>query len=125
MIEDVPHSKQPEGEGDQKNIVRRIASLDDLEASRQKDPPREQELPEQRRRIFQNIAERPIRFVWHGMPVDVDTLQNLMPPPVLARPRAKDADFVPCLIQRTGFLPDTAVKGNRQVLHDDQNFSAG
>ena len=45
MVEDILHAQQLERQGDQEDIVGRIAALNDVKAAPQIDPPGVEELP--------------------------------------------------------------------------------
>src|ERR1700689_1188731 len=101
MIEDVFDPEQFERQGDNKDVVRRIAALNDMKSVLQIDPPRVKELPKQRGGVFAPVTEQVITILRMGVPVDMNPLDDFMPSLIALAPRTQDGHFVAVLVQRT------------------------
>ena len=66
MVEYILDPQQLEGQGDQKDAVGRVATLDDIESRAKIDPPSVKEFPEQRGCIFAEITEGAVSFRGKG-----------------------------------------------------------
>src|SRR5580698_4470930 len=113
MVKDVLHSEEFERERHHENAIRRIASLNDMKSAGDEDPPTVQEFPEQSPTIFPQITYGAVPFFGHRMPIDVDSIENLMASPVSLTSGTKYADVITVLTQCTCLFPDTAVKRDR------------
>src|SRR5262249_10069425 len=62
----------------QKNEIGRIAGMDHVKPMSPGNPDRENKLPKQRGRIFEQIAERALGLEPQGMAIDVDPIYHLL-----------------------------------------------
>lgn len=123
VVKNVSHSEDLERKRDQENVVRWIATLNHVESASQKDPPGIQKLPKQCGAIFVQIPKGSVPLLRHRVPVDMNTVNDL----VLAREplsaRTQHGHVVAVRVQRSGFLPHTRVKRNRQVFYDNKDLA--
>src|SRR5262245_21075743 len=122
MIENILHAEKLEWQGHQEDIVRRIASLQDMEPVTQEDPPGIEELPEKGGAVLPQIPHRAIAFTGHGMAIDMHPIDQFVAPLVAFAARAQNGYLVALLEERAGFLPDPRVERDRKILDDDQDF---
>src|SRR5260370_42627874 len=101
VIEDIADSEDLEGERHKENVVRRIASLNNIESAGQENPPAEEKLPEKCASVFPKIAEWSISFRRHGMTIDVHAFEDFVGFPVALATRTKYVDVVSVLTKRT------------------------
>jgi hypothetical protein len=78
MVENVLNPKEFKRQGNQKNVIGRIAALYDFESATHEDPQRVEKLPEQSGAVFIHVPESTVAFSGHGVPEDVDALQYLV-----------------------------------------------
>ncbi len=79
MVEDIFDAKKFERQGNQKNIVGGIATLNDLKTVPQINPPGVHELPKESVEVFNEMPEGTIAFRGGGVPVDMNTIEELVP----------------------------------------------
>jgi hypothetical protein len=94
VVEDVFDPQQLERKGDQKNVIGRIAALDNMKAAPPVNPPCIQEFPKKSATIFIQIPKRTIPFFGHGMPEDMDAIDHLVPSRVTFASGAQDGHAV-------------------------------
>src|ERR1700683_398082 len=124
MIENVFDPEQLEGQRHQKNIVGRIAALNDVKSAPEINPPRVHKLPEQCPAEFPQISQRTVALGGYRMAVDVHAFQKLVAALVAFAPRTQNRNFIAMLMQAAGFLPYPAVRGHGNVFYDDEDFFA-
>ena len=121
VIEDELLAEHLERQADKEYEVRRIARVDDVEASRRGNPQGQKELPEQRRDVLERVAQRARTFERQRMAKDMDAVEHLVALPGALPFGADDRDVVAGRAKRRGLLPDTAIEWTRQVLDYDQD----
>ena len=94
MIEDVLHAEDFERQSDEENVVRRVAPLDYVKASAQKNPRGVKELEDQRTKELNQVAGDAVPFPEHGVTVDVNPIEELVALPALLVLRTQDGDIV-------------------------------
>ena len=125
VVENILHAQQAELPSDKEDEIRRIATLNDINAAREKDLPRQHRFPEQRRAIFGQIAQRPTGIERQRVAIDMHTLNQFIALFIALARGANDADSCAGGHQRAGFLPHAPVKRQRQVFHHDEHALAG
>src|ERR1700722_5269169 len=106
----------------QKNVVRRIATLNHVESMSQKDPPRVEKLPKQRGAVFIQIPKRTVALFGHRMPVDMDPVNYFVLAGVPLATRTQHGHVISVRMQRSGFLPYARIKRDGQILYDNQDL---
>ena len=76
VIKNVFNAEQFEWQGNEENIVRRIAALNDMESVSQINPPRVEELPKKRAAVFPYITESAVSLFRHRVPINVNTINE-------------------------------------------------
>ena len=116
MVEDEPDTENVfEEASGQEQEVGRVAGVENVEAAPEEDAPREDELPKQRRRVLDGIAERSLRFERQPMTVDVNSVDDLVSDFGTASLGADHGDFIAGATER-GCFP---------TRHDDRKGPAG
>src|SRR5438034_5291525 len=115
MVKDVLHAKQLERQRHHEDVVRWVAPLNDMKSAGQEDPPGIEELPEQGPAILPEIPKGGVAFFRHGMPINMNTFQNLAALGVAFAARRQDSDVVASVAKRARFLPHTSVKGHGKI----------
>src|SRR5579859_614359 len=123
VVKNVLHSKEFERQCDQKNIIGRIATLNDIKSMPQIDPQRIPKLPEQRATVLPQIPHRSASLRWRGMSIDADSVNNFVSCGARFSSGTQNRHFVSALPKRTSLPPNTSIEGNRLVLYDDQDPS--
>jgi len=80
VIEDVLHAEDFEGQSYEKDVVRRVASLDDVKAPPQENPRGVKELEDQRAKELHEVAGNAVPFPKHGVTVDVESRRGTRSP---------------------------------------------
>jgi hypothetical protein len=122
MIEDILHSKQFEGEGDNENVIGRIAALNHMKSSPKIDPPSEKELPKQCPTELPEVTERAVPFLGQWVPVDMDPLKTLVSCHLTFALGRQYGDLVSVLVQRACFLPYPGIERNWIVFDNYEDF---
>src|SRR5215813_2208052 len=97
MIENVLHTEDFEGQGHHENVVRRIASLQNVEPVAKEDPPGIEEFPEKSRAVLPGVPQRAVAFGGHGMPVDAHPINHFIALLVTLAARTQDGYLVTLL----------------------------
>src|ERR1700741_4259481 len=97
MIEDVLYPEEPERKSNQKDIVGRIASLNDLKTATKENPPGIHKLPKQSTAKLPDVSQRCASLPGRRVPIDMHTAQQLIPFCVVLPSRAEHRHFVPVL----------------------------
>src|SRR5260370_9103538 len=79
MIENVFHSQESERQGNHENRVGGITALNDMNSAPQVDPPGVEKLPKQRPEVFTQVPVEIISFFGHGVPLDVNSFDTILP----------------------------------------------
>jgi hypothetical protein len=124
LVKDVLLPKELEWQGNQENIVRRIAALNNVETSCQEDSPCEQILPKKGICIFKQIAKRPPCLDGRGMAKNADALEPFESNSVRPANRTDDGNFIAGGSKRLSLLPDPSIERDRQILYDDKNTAS-
>src|SRR4029077_4055702 len=91
MIKDVFDPQEFKGQGNQKNVVGRIAALNYMKATPEKYPPRVEKFPKQRAAVFIHIAEGAIPFFGHRVTVNMNPFEPLVSLRVSLASRTQDS----------------------------------
>ena len=121
MVENVLDPQDFERQSNQKDIVWRIAALNNVKSVRKVDPARVQELPEQSTGVFPEITEGCVSLSRHGVSVDTDSLDHLIGLAAVATPGAQNCHVKSISVQRTGLVKDAGIRRDRSVFHDDED----
>src|SRR5579872_4977703 len=122
MIEDVLNPEQLERQCDQENIVWRVAPLNDMKSMPKVNPPRIPELPKECAAILPQIPERTIPLLRRGVPIDLDTVDNLMSQLSTLALWTQYGDLISRLMKGTGFLQYSRIVRDWLVFDDNENF---
>src|SRR5262252_6847690 len=114
MIENIFHPEEFEWQGHQEDIVRRIASLQDVEPVPKEDPPGIEEFPEKGRAVLPHVPHRAIAFAGHGMAIDTHPIHHFVAPLVALAAWAQNGYLVTIVPERASFLPDPRVERDRK-----------
>src|SRR5262249_49368231 len=109
MIENISDAEKSKWQGDQKNVVRRITSLNHVESVPQIDPQCIQELKSECASIFGQIAPWGSCLYWHGMAVNAHTIDNLMSGGTAFALRTQNCHVIAITAERSGFSPNPRI----------------
>ncbi len=121
VVEDELLAEQLVESADQEEEVRRVAGVNDVEASSQQHSPREHEGREQGFAVFAHVADRGRGLGRRPIAVDVNALDDFVARIVARRARTDHGDRVAGRSKRERLLPNAAIEWDRQVLDEDQN----
>ena len=96
--------------------------MDDVEAARRENLPREPGLMKERASIFAQIAARRVALRRQPMAVDMDAFEILFLRFVALAFGTDDGNLRPGGDERERLLPNPPVEGNRKVLDDDEDL---
>ena len=94
VVENIFDSEDLERERNQENVVRRVAALNNIEATPEIDEPRIEKFPEKDEAILVYIASGAVPFLRRRVAIDVNSFENFMSPLVALPARTKDGHFV-------------------------------
>jgi hypothetical protein len=120
MVENILHAEQLEEQGDDKDMVRGIGAVDQVEAMGHEDPDRKREFPEQSVTILNYLRGLASAFAGR-MPVYPDPLKELRR---IFRLIAVGADYaygLAELVRRACFTPYAGIGGRRGFLHNKED----
>src|SRR5207245_5777038 len=106
---------------DQKDQVRWIARMKNIESMPVRHLQGENEFPKKGDSIFEKISHGARAFHTPWMAVDVHTVYLLVCLVISPSFRTNDRNGVTSLMQHCGLLPDPAIDRDRQVLDDDKD----
>src|SRR5215831_3003293 len=121
LVKNVLDSHQLRGESHQEDIVRWVAPLNHMESMPQEDPPRIQALPEQGAAVLPEVARRSVSFSRHRMPVNMYSIELLVPLTVALASRAEHSHFVSVRVERASFVKHPRVGRDRLIFNNNQN----
>ena len=114
-------SKELEESADQEDVVRGIASMNDVEATTECYFYGERELPEQCDPVFEHVAQRAICFDGVVIAANFDAVQQFKAGLMILPGRANNCYAVTGFLQGRCFLPDSPIEGNGKILDNYQN----
>src|ERR1700741_558184 len=124
MVENVLYAEDLEWQRYKKDVVRWVASLDNMESMAQVYPPSIDTFPKESPTIFPEITGDPAALIGHHVPIDTNTVENFERLFRSLTTRAQYSDLITIALQHKCFFPDTTVKWNRKIFDDDQYFSS-
>src|ERR1035438_5793839 len=93
-----------------------------MESTPKVNPPRIQKLPKQSVGLFAKVSPGPVSLFSRGMPINMHSIEEFIASLNTLASRAQNGHVISRLTQGTGFLPHPEIHGNRQVLHNNQDF---
>jgi hypothetical protein len=123
MIENIFDAEKFEWQGDQKNVVGRITSLNHIESVPQIDPQCIQELKSESASIFSHIAPWGSCLYWHGMAVNAYAVDNLIPGGTAFALRTQNCHVITIFAERSGLSPNPRVY-RHCLIFDNYEYSS-
>ena len=117
--------EQLKGQSHEEEKVRRIAEVNHIEAATTAHRlPGMPKLADEGAGVFEEETERRAGLRRDPVAVDLNAIEHLLRLRVASHARADHRDLVTAIPQRTGFLPNPPVKGDREVFHEDEDSAA-